>query len=187
MFCNRFLLQLLLVVGIFGNSDHASAGYLGEIKQSILSVANFTRLYGKGWVLMDGRNIEHTDLYRERLWDSVNLPDARGVFLRSRNYDRDPGTGNSASDLPVGSYQNDGFMQHQHTMHSTNRIFVSIPRSIAELPTGLERGGYFGDDDMSGVSRLNDFDTQSTGGSETQPRSITVNTFIKVRSVDRCV
>ena len=191
MLCpSGFSLALLLVAGV-GNAVDASSsntdnGQLGEIRQSILNVTSFTRLYGRGWVLMDGRDIKGTDLYREGLWNGVNIPDARGVFLRGRNYDRDPGTGNPAADLSVGSYQNDDITGHQHALVSDAGIFASVPMANAELKAGIEPNPIaFTDGQRDGITRLHSFATQPTGGSETRPRSIIVNTFIKVnRFVD---
>ena len=156
-------------------------GNLGEIRQSILSVEDFQRIYGVGWVLMAGQPVEDSDLFRERLWTSSTLPDARGIFLRSANHGRANETGNPAGNLPLGEYQADQVIRHVHqiTGPEGGRFFVSTAKDSCELRIGLTGGTNFADlgGCLKGITR--DFPTPF-GGSETRPRNIIVNTFIKI-------
>ena len=56
------------------------------MKQSILPEPVFQTLHGSQWVLMDGRNVVSSDLYKlGYLGVNTCIPDARGRFLRSFN------------------------------------------------------------------------------------------------------
>lgn len=138
---------------------------LGSVQYSLLSVEDFQKYNGKEWVLLDGKtNIADTDLPK-----SVDkLPDARGVFLRGKNYDRSTETGNPDGDKDIGTGQSDTLQNHTHTV------------TYGEYTNG------FGFPDRAGREVLGP--AKETNGvhsgrvsSETRPRNITVNTFVKIK------
>lgn len=157
------------------------AGNLGEIRQSILPVDAFQRIYGDGWILMNGANIEGTDLYKEGLWADKTIPDARGVYLRSMNHRRDRAIGNPRGDEELcGTYLADQLARHSHTIEVDGSVFVSREKLRCEHPGGLTPGPWFDNNGATGMQRVDVRNTGQLGDQETRPRSILVNTFIKV-------
>lgn len=159
-------------------------GNIGEIRYSILTEEQFQKIYGKEWILMDGRDIREEELHTSGLWTQNNIPDTRGVFLRCKNNGRSDGKQNPGGDLAVGSYQSDEFKSHKHGGGNHNhplwcewdasRVWKggpSINNTMAWSPPNHRHGHV----DHSGEI------IQPEGGSETRPRCITVNAFIKVR------
>src|SRR5690349_6825897 len=113
----KSVLFILLYLSTLLSSAHASVPYkdegmLGEIRYSILTVKQFQKLYGNEWVLMDGSSIQNSDLHNKFGWNKI--PDARGVFLRSKNYNRSVKSGNPDGDLDLGKYQSDELVKHNH-------------------------------------------------------------------------
>lgn len=138
-----------------------SVGAIGDVKYSVLEPDKFTRENGDGWVLMDGREIRGTDLWR--LTGMEKLPDARGVFIRGMNIGRDHGNGDADGDRQVGSSQNDLFKDHSHQFACSGDTNAAAGNARTEIGWGLRT--------TSGASG---------GGSETRPRNIALYTYIKV-------
>jgi hypothetical protein len=67
------------------------AGALGDVKQSSLKPQEFYAENGTTWVLADGRSVIGSDWADLTL--KTNVPDYRGLFLRSINDDPDPTPG----------------------------------------------------------------------------------------------
>jgi hypothetical protein len=154
--------QLGLVTSVLANDSH-----VGDIRYSILSEAQFRALHGTEWELLQGQPVPRDSELIE-YWGDRNLPDARGVFLRSRNHNRDRQQGCPAGDLNCGSYQDDQLKSHNHSTFSNHHSHVLAHGTWkTPSPYGYPNGG--------------EHNTSNTGGSETRPRNITVNTFIKVR------
>ncbi|CAG8456529.1 44427_t:CDS:2 [Gigaspora margarita] len=147
-------------------------GRLGEIRYSILNQEQFQELYGKEWILMDGSSILGSDLEKKFGWTSV--PDARGLFLRCKNNGRNDGLENPSGELALGQYQTDNLKSHNHVGLFINNLEGQwgqaayqgeIPaHRLATQPADLSRSFYTG----------------YTGEQETCPKSVTVNTFIKI-------
>lgn len=174
-----FILSFFISAKVFAIPEK-DTGNLGEIRQSLLNPENFQKIYGDGWVLMDGRDVQDTDLYRERLWENHTIPDSRGRFLRCHNRGRGRDTGNPDGDVGVGDSQADQIGSHSHSLPWDGSPFISRAASSCELKTGMQPGWAFSDGGQGGVTRGNTHQPGATGGNETRPRCITVNTFIKV-------
>jgi len=112
MYRNLSLVCFLLFNSFAYAIPEKDVGNLGEVRQSIIGVEDFQRIYGDGWVLMDGRNIEASDLFREKLWKEAQIPDARGVFLRCKNHGKAGERANPDGDLKMGTYQGDQTQHH---------------------------------------------------------------------------
>lgn len=148
----------------------ASSAPIGTVLHSVLDADIFTQLNGEGWILMAGQDITGTKLHM--LTDMTHVPDARGVFLRGRNFDRAADTGNPDGDQPTGTYQSDEASAHAHLMgtgssdsHSTT-IGGANKRFAHFLNDGYNVGPQKG--------------THATGGNETRPRNISLNIYIRV-------
>lgn len=158
-------------------------GNIGEIRYSILNAQQFQRIYGREWILMDGRDIRGEELHTSGLWTETHIPDVRGTFLRCKNNGRNDGKQNTGGDLAVGTYQEDQIKSHNHSISLHGSIFFSRFNPWCEHKDGFAAGGCFGGKHAhdTGVTRDGLPDTNLTGGLETNPRCITVNAFIKVR------
>lgn len=107
---------------------------------------------------------------------SFNLPDYRGEFLRGRDAGagRDPdrntrtNRGDGTTGNNIGTKQADEFQTHNHTV--TDR-YTTIARD------GESNNDHFTHDGFVNVTR----NTTSTGGSETRPRNVYVDYYIKVK------
>ncbi len=202
------LLPILLTIALQSTLEaHAltpekDTGNLGEIRQSILNVTQFQEIYGQGWILMAGQNAQDSDLFREKLWNESNIPDARGVFLRSSNEGRPTTEGCSEGNLGIGSYRADQFGSYNHpgTSHAGNAKFYRTVDSHNKPHEDRERNPYESRDNhqtgwdnstrsfyidrndsaWTNANHTHDLAIEKSGGTETQPRNITVNTFIKV-------
>jgi hypothetical protein len=82
-----------------------SSGTLGDVKYSILAPTEFQKLNGNEWKLMDGQSIVGTKL--SQMTGRSALPDARGMFIRGMNANREFPFGDLDGNRPVGSEQND--------------------------------------------------------------------------------
>ncbi len=136
---------------------------LGEVVASMLDATQFAQVNGSGWVLADGRAVPDT-LYAKMV--SSNVPDLRGVYLRGMNYGRDRSSGNPDGDLPLGSYQPDQVVRHAHST-----IQMIGDNNVDGVDSTTTRSG-----DHHNEARL----TGEFGGSETRPRTVIVNFYIRV-------
>jgi hypothetical protein len=159
-------LILIPTFSFAGPIPEKDTGNLGEIRQSLLTVEAFQRIYGKGWVLMRGQRLKgDEDIVKEGLWEG-RLPDARGVFLRGHNHDRDDGLGNPEN-TRLGHYQKDstapnGLWIPSHYIGHSNKV--------------PGHHGWWGADGTHNEPRNH----YMRGDAETRPRCITVNTYIKI-------
>lgn len=194
----RSLVRSVLLSGVFFLSSQIAfaipekdTGNLGEIRSSILSVSNFQRIYGTGWVEMRGQNIENSDLYREGLWSERRLPDARGRFFRTFNSDQRPDLGNPHGNAyTVGSAQMDSFKAHSHTGSTLGGNPMSFrlvhgggPDTHSVHATGYTGAAGFTDHasaEYPNSSHTHGLAINEAGEAETCPRCVIVNTFIKV-------
>ena len=149
-----------------------SEGKIGDVKYSVLDPTKFAEVNGEGWVLMDGRSIEDSDLFAiSGLRKAYN---AQGVFIRGLNLKRDVKTGDPDGETRlVGSYQWDMVIDHRHTFKGTE--------------TGPRLGGNY---KGNGV-KLQQMETNNpistngdipTSGSETRPKNIALYTYIKINN-----
>lgn len=170
---------------------------IGDIKYSILSEADFQAVHGSEWVLLKGQSFSsinhgtYDDTNNETIDDIItsgpynsttNLPDGRGRFLRMRDH----GSGqNPEGNLNLGtartyktglptasSFVNSSGGAHTHTYTGVNT------GSGVGGDGGAWRTGYATRTTASSGSHTH---TISGGDSETSPKNITVNTFVKVR------
>lgn len=153
-------------------------GKVGEIRYSILNIEQFQRLYGNSWVLMDGRVVPANATLAGL--GIANVPDARGVFLRCKNHGRTD-QGNPEGDLDIGTYQGDELRSHDHRSRTTNLMFISWTPNHQHLFCFPQDGG----NPLNKLESLRVAESKmacssSVGGSETRPRCITVNAFIKI-------
>lgn len=139
---------------------------VGSIIDSMLTEVQFQAQIGNPspstWVLADGRSSAGS-LYAE-VTGQANIPDLRGIFRRGKNNGRSDSTGNQDGDLDLGTYTDDKFEAHTH----------DIQLGASGSPVGTRASNWWTQTDF-GVQT-----SSSTGGNETAPRNVTVNTFIRI-------
>lgn len=144
-----------------------TSGVIGEIKASMLTLAQFQAQFGTNWVLANGASATGTAY--ATLTGSTIVPDCRGVSLRGKNNGRSDGAQNPDGDLALGTYQGDMFVSHGHSM--SNNVSVQTG-GLNDTTTGVRAVDRFGV--ISAISAL------ANGGNETRTKNVTVNYFIKV-------
>ena len=187
------------ITGTSGTSDDAAITLSGN-NATLVNIANFTGMIAPfamtsaptGWLTCDGTAVSRTtysDLYTAigTTWGSgdgtstFNLPDLRGAFLRGTGtHTETMGDGTTAFVGPsVGSFQDDAFQKHQHTMRgdsggsgnlvlATNNADKSgVTNTIDQIPSGT---GYV-EHDSGGTPRVD---------KETRPFNAGVNYCIKI-------
>lgn len=180
LFSSLFLSFLLFNAHV----SRADEGHVGEVRYSILTEPQFQEIYGPEWELMKGQAIPiDSDLLH--LWGRPHVPDARGLFLRGCNHDRTGEfTDHDHRGLAVGATQKDEFKRHnhgggshQHELHfefNASRSTGSCFNTMAEFHKfGVRHTQPSGDIILP------------MGGSETRPKNLTVNIFIKLRERER--
>jgi hypothetical protein len=169
-FANICLLIIFLIKTYF-----MATGVLGDVKYSILNPQKFIKLNGNSWVLMDGRNINNSDLFKET--GMTMLPDARGVFLRSMNVGRDTTQGDPDGNTRLaGSYQGDEVKAHTHQYSDAYYAeYIGGNQGLA---------GNKGDWDYDNGRIANMQTTQPSGIAESRPRNICVFVYIKIMIKD---
>lgn len=135
-----------------------------------------------GWLVANGAVVSRTEY--ANLFAAIgcnfgcpdasnfNIPDLRGAFLRGvdAGAGRDPDAGSRTALAPggntggaVGSYQNDEFKSHIHTVGSMGHHWNQCCNAHYDNLYGSGGG----------------FNTGPTGGSETRPKNVYVNYIIK--------
>jgi hypothetical protein len=138
---------------IAADKMNSSIAQIGEIKQALLTQAEFQQLNGDCWVGLNGQSISGSDY--ANFTGRTTLPDANCRFLRN--------AGGEAAAL--GQTQEDEFKSHNHgTINGVN----SNNNSGAAFPA------------MSNLNNRANVNTTNTGGTETRPKNLTVNLFIKI-------
>lgn len=166
-----FMLAAFYTIG-HAQSSH---GTVGDVKYSILEEEQFRIVHDSTWVLMDGRTISGTALNQLINQDAYSLPDARGVFIRGMNMNRDAATGDTDGNRPVGKWQVDGIKKHVHKFRDA---------WFAEVNCGW--GGTLGSkssdsDNVKCEEEDTTYDRDEDGLiNETRPRNIALYIYIKV-------
>jgi hypothetical protein len=138
---------------------------VGTIVTSMLEETQFQAQphIGHSWVLAKGQVVAGTRY--AAITGKTHLPDLRGVFLRSSNSDltaADQAQRGNPENKKLGELQADEFKAHTH---ETPR-----PGGNDGNRSGQQDSWYGGGSSSTG----------STGGTETRPRNVTVNFFIKI-------
>ena len=170
---------------------------VGTVIASLLSESEFQGLFGKSWALADGRAVEGSGY--EKLTGNKNVPDFRGVFLRGKNHDRANDSGNPDGDLTAGTFQGDALQEHTHSYSRGEKVPI-IPLHLGSADqehahsysrgkkTRKERrssessGGEDGGRGVPAPAKTMGVDREEgiRIGSETRPRNVTVNLFVRI-------
>lgn len=167
---------LLLFLGIFGfvniqtQPNASNTGgiidhfRIGDVVYSVLKPDQFAKLHGAGWVPLDSRDIFGSQLqqfYPSQLINGRNLPEGRGVFIRTMN-SQDKAGADPDKNRTVGSFQDDELKSHSHVMTH-----------------GAGAGGKGGAIALT-MQREWAYGTDPVGGVETRPKNIALYVYIKI-------
>lgn len=154
--------------------DVVNIGAIGDVKYSVLAPDKFKEHNGEGWVLMDN----NMPISGSKLGDEgiLELPDARGMFIRGLNLDRDdeladPYLKEKSQARVLGDYQADSFKSHQHSLNYA--IGFSNLGNGHPFRISGDDGGPWG-----GV--VYTLTAEATGEIETRPKNIALYIYVKI-------
>ena len=123
------------------------------------------------WTLADGRAISGSTY--STVTNQSNAPDLRGMFLRGLNSDRNDGKQDpEGGTRSIGDYQADQVKSHNHNNGSFDRLMIANNVNTTN-----------GAVDNTGPPEVNLFTSATInafGGTETRPRNIAVNYYIRI-------
>ncbi|RXM41182.1 hypothetical protein BOQ62_02055 [Chryseobacterium sp. CH21] len=152
---------------------------------------NWNSKYSK-WAPCDGRKVDTTCGLARATQNLTNVPDLRGVFLRGNNiFDLNeagngiPGVSPSQKDPSDnrlrGSIQQDDFKEHNH------QIVKQTFGGILMTPLAVSGNTSGADGDLDGSQIVSGYDKAavpliiaSTGGTETRPKNMAINYYIRI-------
>jgi hypothetical protein len=171
---------------LYRGKDGPSLGQVGDVKQSMLTEAQFQEIHGATWTLMDGKSV--TGSKYSEITGNNTLPDARGQFLRGKNNGRSDGDENPDGDLSIGAFQDDATAangletnvtgQHDHDpmkIGAGNGTLNVYTQGISSTPNSVANRNYNWLKDEGDHSHI-----ISSTDPETRPKNITINYFIKI-------
>lgn len=170
---------------------------IGTVIASTLTQAQMDAQCGAGlWLLANG---SAAPAAYATATGQANLPDLRGVFLRGKNNGRNDGKQDPMGDNALGTYEGDQMQDHMHNwLNDGTASGLGIPAPSVYAPAG---GGWFGFTSLTwsgvtnfpphvgNVTTVNGDWSNGAGmslfaarvGTETRPKSLVVNYFIKVK------
>ncbi len=156
-----------LLQSMQGNINYLLSSILpvGSVVASLLTESQFQDIAGTGWILADNRSISSSTL--ATVTGITTAPDLRGVFVRGKNNGRSTTTGNAAGDLALGAGQSDTFASHTHSYSY-------------QIPSASPGGSDGGTDNDVGLTTINNNTGSSGSTTETKPRNVTLNYFIRI-------
>ena len=149
-------------------------GNIGDIRHSMLTLAQFQTANGTGWVLMDGSSCAGTTY--ASITGNSTLPDARGLFLRAAGTNGSALNGKTPT-ATLGTRQGDATAKnglydagHNHLQDASggggavHGVLIGSVLTTLNWDSGIKNG----------TAALASTDT------ETRPANLAVNIFIKV-------
>ncbi len=164
---------------------------VGDVKDSILTEAQFVAENGPGWVLADGRSIVGSLLHQK--YGFTTATDIRGQFRRAKNNGRSDGNQDPGGERAIGNLQGQATARNGLTASSSDSGHVH--QEIANAGNGVA-GAYYmiaattwnapslpnpvgvNSNTATGYSSITT--TIGAGDAETRPKNVAVNVFIKI-------
>lgn len=166
-------LGFILLAMAFSTPNAPNVGAIGDVKYSVLPPDKFIEENGTGWVLMDDKIPLSGSILKQK-HGVTELPDSRGLFIRSLNLSRtgdhsDPFKTESPNkeERKMGEYQEDAVQEHFHSQQKwTSRgddFRVNNAYGVGTIPTGGVEG-----------ARKSNY--------ETRPKNIALYTYVKINN-----
>ena len=163
-------LGLVVAASAFMTRSPGEQGTVGDVRYSMLTPERFRQLNGPGWELLKGQRVGPDEALCTKGGWCINLPDARGVFIRGVNGDRPSSEGDPDSTRLVGSFQRDALGRHNH--NNGDQLYLT---RITGQETARET-----DNSHSELNIKHGVRIPSSGGPETRPRNIALYIYVKV-------
>lgn len=167
--------------------DAPNIGQVGDIKNSILTEAQFQSIHGALWVLMDGRDVTNSTYHL--VTSNTNIPDARGQYIRGKNNGRSDGKENPAGELSEGTQQGEDTKLNGISIatvgadahaHAAGVGYCGGFGSFGSGTTGNLQGCHNGTRDATTANGAHGHTITLNGDNETRPNTVIVNYFIKI-------
>jgi hypothetical protein len=147
---------------------------VGMVVYADLTEVQFQALNGTGWVLADGRNVAGSTY--ATVTGNATVSDLRGVLVRSKNNGRSDGNQDPDGERALRSFQNDalqnitGGFQAAYYNSNVSGAFQANGTSINQQDAGI----------TARPSMTFDASRVARTSSETRPRNVALNAFIKI-------
>lgn len=106
----------------------AETASIGDVKDSVLSEAQFILENGTGWCLADGRSIVGSKLHQK--YGITTAVDVRGLFRRAANNGRAGTYADPSGNRAVGNIQGHAFQTHTHAQNAHSHSQDSHSHSV---------------------------------------------------------
>lgn len=161
-----------------------TSGNIGDVKASMLTLAQFQAINGVNWVLANGSSAVGTTY--AAITGAGTVPDLSGQFLRGKNNGRVDGNQDPGGERALGNLQGQATAKNGLTASSSQAVHT---HAIGYMNIAYFNSGgnpTFDSNAASGQTRTSvsgeapAITTTISGDAETRPRNVTVNYFIKV-------
>lgn len=159
----------------------ATTTQVGDVVQSMLSEAQFQAERDGTWVLADGRSVSGSKY--ETITGNANIPDLRGQFLRGKNNGRADGQEDTGGERGLGNQAADKYETHTHYTSSSGvarEIALYATAQAQNTPTTTSSNILTGTGSSGGITAITSSPITGNSSSETAPKNVTVNFFIKI-------
>ncbi|NVM66875.1 hypothetical protein FHW88_005193 [Mucilaginibacter sp. SG538B] len=174
-------IAIMLTIMAFTHSNDQAIGAIGDVKYSVLPPDKFKEENGNGWALMDDKiPLQGSDLNTKH--GITSLPDARGLFIRSLNLNRndekgDPYAKENKRARSVGEYQGDAVGKHTHPIDMKTGYMLNLGAFQNPPPVSIFVGDRPAYNNSYGGLTATD---ASLPIIETRPKNIALYTYIKI-------
>jgi hypothetical protein len=175
------------------NVFDSSSAAIGSVQASLLTEAEFQSIFGTGWVLARGQSVSGSKY--ASITGVATVPDMRGMFLRGKNNGRSDGNQDSGGErnLRDGTVQVDQVEKHIHSLPTGTGapgsdgfwgvidsywMKSNVTQGFNDAPANNEYAITSDANSYPGTPPLNL--TKGKFGTETRPRNVTVNYFIRI-------
>lgn len=140
----------------------AETASIGDVKDSVLSEAQFVIENGAGWCLADGRSIVGSKLHQK--YGITTAVDVRGLFRRAANNGRTGTYADPSGNRAVGNIQGHAFQTHTHTQNSHGHSISDPGHAHAIRYSGVTAGSQRGFADSIANAAATDSQYSATTG-----------------------
>ena len=187
---NLFIAITILILSITttgsAQEEGVCTGTLGDVKYSILQLADFQRENGDCWQRMDGNIVADSKLNAK--YGIVKLPDSRGAFIRVQDNraDNDPNRldFDRKKGDPIGTFQDQDQSIKSYTLEADSRYVLADTGKISVSENnGWSDFTVTGEGDSDGLRQAIKFKLSSKlddSEYEVRPKNITLYMYVRI-------